>query len=152
MVKIADLGPRSKSVNIVFKVIETGDVREVRSRDGGNHTVADVTVGDETGTAVMALWDENISKVEDGSNYMIKNGYTTLFRGSIRLNVGRYGEISPTEEEIGEIKEDNNISERVYPDERRRPYATFGSDYRGYSGSSRREGSDRSRGRWKNRF
>lgn len=148
MTKIADLGPRSRKINIVFKVLEMGDVREVRSRSGDPHTVADVTVGDETGLVVMSLWDENISKVEEGSTYMIKNGYTTLFRGSIRLNVGRYGELLPHEGEMTEIKEDNNISDRNYPDERRRPYATFGSDYRG----GRSGGDYRTRNRWKNRF
>lgn len=152
MMKIADLGPRSRNVNTVFKVVEIGEVREVRSRDGSDHTVADITVGDDTGTVIMALWDENISKVEEGSSYLIKNGYTTLFRGSIRLNVGRYGELGPSEEDVGEIKEDNNISDRNYPDERRRPYGTFGSgEYRGRSGGDYRSGGG-NRSRWKNRF
>jgi replication factor A1 len=83
---------------------------------------------------------------------LIKNGYTTLFRGSIRLNVGRYGELGPSEEDVGEIKEDNNISDRNYPDERRRPYGTFGSgEYRGRSGGDYRSGGG-NRSRWKNRF
>jgi len=152
--KIADLGPRSRNVNVVFKVVETGDVREVHSRDGSSHTVADVTVGDDTGTVVMALWDENISKVEEGSTYVVKNGYTSLFRGSIRLNVGRYGELEASEEEIGEVKEGNNISDRTYPDERRRSYGGFGGgSSRGRSGGDYRRGDyGGGRSRWKNRF
>lgn len=149
MMKIGDLGPSSKNANVIFKVVETGDVREVHSRDGSSHTVADITVGDDTGTVIMALWDENISKVEVGSTYMIKNGYTSLFRGSIRLNVGRYGELTTSEEDIGEVKDGNNISDRAYPDERRRSYGGYGG------GSSRdRYGGDSrgGRSRWKNRF
>ena len=97
----------------------------------------------------MALWDENISKVEEGSTYMLKNGYTSLFRGSIRLNVGRYGELSTSEEEIGEVNESNNVSDRTYPDERR-PY---GEGYGGGMGRGRPRGGYRdNRTRWKNRF
>jgi replication factor A1 len=156
MMKIADLGPMSKSANVIFKVVATGDVREVTSRDGSAHTVADITAGDDTGTVILALWDENISKVEDGGTYFVKNGYTSLFRGSIRLNVGRYGELESSEEEVGEVKEDNNISDKTYPDERRRPYGGGGfggggGDYgRGRSGGGDRRGGGR--GRWRNRF
>ncbi|RLG70160.1 MAG: single-stranded DNA-binding protein, partial [Methanobacteriota archaeon] len=32
--KVADLGPSSRKVNVVVKVLETGDVREVRLNDG----------------------------------------------------------------------------------------------------------------------
>jgi len=148
-VKIGDLGPRSRNVNVLFKVVKAGDVREVHSRDGSDHTVADILVGDDTGSVYMALWDENISKVEEGSAYMLKNGYTSLFRGSIRLNVGRYGELSASEEEMGEVNESNNISDRTYPDERR-PY---GEGYGGGMGRGRPRGGYRdNRSRWKNRF
>ncbi len=143
--KVADLGPSSRKVNVVVKVLETGDVREVRLNDGKIHTVTDVLVGDETGTVYLALWDENISRVDQGSTYAIKNGYTSLFRGSIRLNVGRYGEIDQAEQEIGEVNTGNNISERTYPDRRR--------SYGGYSSSRGRGDSwQSSRGRWKGRF
>ncbi|MHA1216886.1 MAG: single-stranded DNA-binding protein, partial [Candidatus Thorarchaeota archaeon] len=139
--KVADLGPSSRKVNVVVKVLETGDVREVRLNDGKIHTVTDVLVGDETGTVYLALWDENISRVDQGSTYAIKNGYTSLFRGSIRLNVGRYGEIDQAEQEIGEVNTSNNIYERTYPDRRR--------SYGGYSSSRGRGDSwQSSRGRW----
>ncbi len=133
--KINDLGPRSRKVNIVFKVLDIGDVREVRSRrDGSEHTVCDIQVGDETGTVTLALWDEDISKVDEGSTYEITNGYTSLFRGNIHLNVGRYGELEESEQEITEVNEDNNVSEKRYPDQRRRSYG--GSSWGGSGGSS----------------
>ena len=145
--KVADLGPSSRKVNVVVKVVETGDVREVRLNDGKIHTVTDVLVGDETGTVYLALWDENISRVDEGSTYAIKNGYTSLFRGSIRLNVGRYGEINKAEQEIGEVNANNNISERTYPDRRR--------SYGGYSSSGRASRGGQwqgSRSQWRGRF
>ncbi len=138
MMKVSDLGPSSRKVNIIFKVLETGDVREVRSRrDGSSHTVSDNLVGDETGTVILALWNEDISKVEQGSCYRIKNGYTSLFRGNIRLNVGRYGELEETDEAIGEVNEENNISERSYPDQRPRSFGGSSWGGSGGYGSSR---------------
>jgi ssDNA-binding replication factor A large subunit len=34
-----------------------------------------------------------IDKVETGHAYQLNNGYTTVFKGSLRLNIGRYGSL-----------------------------------------------------------
>ncbi|MHA2141385.1 MAG: hypothetical protein ACXADD_07770 [Candidatus Thorarchaeota archaeon] len=46
---VAELKPRMKNVTISFKVMETGEEREVTSRGNGeSHRVADAVVGDST--------------------------------------------------------------------------------------------------------
>lgn len=121
IMKVSDLRPRSRSVNMLIKVLEKGEVREIESRrDGSKHKISEAKVGDETAIVLLTLWDELIDKVEAGKVYQVKNGYTTLFRGNIRLNIGRYGELDDSTEEIAEVNEETNISEKEYEDRRRR--------------------------------
>lgn len=120
VVNIGDLRPRSRSADLTVKLLQKGEVREIESRrDGSKHRVSEVTVGDGTGTVLMTLWDDMIDRVEEGRIYEIKNGYTTLFKGNIRLNVGRYGELNESGKTLEEINEGNNISEKHYDDYRR---------------------------------
>jgi len=44
-----------------------------------------------------------------------------LFRGSLRLNIGRYGSAEKVEQEIDEINTENNLSMKQYGDSYRRP-------------------------------
>ena len=55
-----------------------------------------------------------IEKVEIGKAYAVKNGYTSLFKGSLRLNIGRYGELEESKDEIAEINQENNISDQSF--------------------------------------
>ncbi|MBS7248030.1 MAG: hypothetical protein QXW47_04990 [Candidatus Jordarchaeales archaeon] len=111
---VNELNPASRRVNLKVKVVNVSDVREVVSRrDGSVHKVAEALVGDKTGSILLTLWDDAISEVSPGSSMMIKNGYVSLFRGQMRLNLGRYGNIETIEEEI-EANTDNNLSDNVY--------------------------------------
>lgn len=97
----------------MVKVLSVGDAREVYSRrDGSSHRVAEALVGDETGCILLTLWDDNIDAVHEGDIILIENGYISIFKGSMRLNVGRFGSISPSDAEIPDVNEDNNLSSR----------------------------------------
>ncbi len=153
---VADLRPSMKSLNISFKVVEKGEEREVTSRkDGETHRVLDAVAGDSTGTVILSLWDDMIDTVEQDKSYRLENGYTSLFQGHLRLNIGRYGELKDADSEIEEIDMDNDLSAA----EHERPPRRYGGYSRGYSGGggggyrrgggggSRRGGRDRDRGR-----
>ncbi len=111
---IEDLKPREKGLDVVFKVVDKGEPREVTSKlDGSTHKVSDVLVGDSTGTVILTLWDDKIDAVEEGKSYKLENGYTSLFKSSLRLNVGRYGKLESSDEDI-EVNTDNNVSEKEF--------------------------------------
>jgi replication factor A1 len=133
---VAELKPRMKNVTISFKVMEIGEEREVSSRrDGTTHRVVDITVGDSTGTVQVPLWDDTIDAVEAGKTYNLTNGYTGLFRGNLRLNVGRYGELADAEEAIEEVNAEVDMSAEEHEDtRRRRDYGGGGGGYGGRSG------------------
>ena len=130
-VKIGELTPNSRAVNVTAKVVSKGEVRSTTSgRDYSAHRVVDALVGDETGCVYLNLWDDNIDKVKEGDVLKIKNGYVNLFRGNIRLNIGRYGSFEVvTEPIIKEVNTENNVSSKQYEQERR-----FGGGGGGYGG------------------
>ena len=132
---VAELKPRMKNVTITFKVVAKGEEREVSSRsDGATHRVADVTVGDSTGCVQVPLWDQSIDDIETGTTYTLTNGYTGLFRGNLRLNIGKYGEIAAAEEGIEEVNEEVDMSAEEHEDDRRRRSYGGGGGGRGGGG------------------
>jgi len=119
---VGELEPRMSEVNITIKVMSKTDTREVPSRfDGSILKVADALVGDNTGTILMTLWNDDIDKVNKDETISIKNGKTSLFRGSMRLKVGKYGNIEPAEKTITEVNEENNLSDRQFEQPESRP-------------------------------
>lgn len=93
--KIKELRNGMKRVNVVAKVIEKSDPREVISRYKDEvYRVATAMISDETGTIKLTLWNDQIDQVNVNDTVKIENGYITTFRGEIQLNVGRYGKLS----------------------------------------------------------
>ena len=149
--KVGELTPSSRAVNVKAKVVSKTEVRTIAAgRDGAPHRVADALVGDETGCVYLTLWDDNIDKVNAGDTINVKNGYVSLFRGSMRLNIGRYGSLETGAAPIENVNTDNNLSNKEFPQERRR-YPSFRPRYRdeggGYGGRGRSRGYGRGRGR-----
>ena len=131
--KVGELTPQSRAVNVTAKVVSKSEVRDIpMGRDGSAHKVCDALVGDETGSIYLTLWDDNIEKVNEEDTLRIENGYVTLFKGNMRLNIGKYGKMAPAEEPFeGEVNTENNVSSKTY-DQPRRPYRRGGGG--GYGG------------------
>ncbi|RLI37869.1 DNA-binding protein [Candidatus Bathyarchaeota archaeon] len=93
--KISELRDGMRRVNVVAKVLDISEPREVYSRFSGTaHRVATATISDESGTIKLTLWNDQIDKVKVNDTVSIENGYIKSFRGEIQLNVGRYGKLS----------------------------------------------------------
>ncbi len=114
-IKITEIGPYTRSVNIRVRVISYGTERTVRLRkDKTTHRVAEVLVGDETGMIYLTLWDDQIDQIEAEKTYTITNGYANDFQGRLTLNVGRYGTLDKSDESIEQVNTDLNVSEEYY--------------------------------------
>ena len=142
--KVGDLTPQSKAVNVTAKVVSKTEVREIpMGRDGSAHKVSDALVGDETGVVYLTLWDDNIEKVNEGDTIRVENGYVTLFKGNIRLNIGKYGKLEPAKEPLAvEVNTENNVSSKTYEQERR-PFRGGGRGFGGGGGYGGGRGGDR---------
>ena len=119
LIKIKDLTPQHSKANVLARVVKMGEVREVSSRYGPPRRVSDTVIGDDTGTVVLSLWQEQIDTVKDGDMIYIDNGYISLFRGHMRLNIGKYGALSRSDQTIENVANAPDISEKEYAQERR---------------------------------
>lgn len=91
--KIAELKPGMRRVDVIGRIVEMENIREVQTKFGPGQ-VATATLQDASGSVKLTLWNENISKVSEGDTVDISNGYVDSFRGELQLNVGRYGKLS----------------------------------------------------------
>lgn len=133
---VNDLTENSKNVNATIKVIEVGETKEIHSKFGDKR-VCEVKVADATGSILLSLWDDQIGKIAVGDTVSIQNGYISVVRNSMRLNIGKYGKMLLSEEPLNEVNTDNNISDKhVEQPERPRRSGGFGGGGRrgGYGG------------------
>jgi len=113
--KVESLRPFQKKINVTVKAVSVTEPREVTSRlDDSQHRVAEALVGDETACVLLTLWDDDIDKVLVGETYEIENAFTTLFKNSMRLNIGRYGALKKSSQSIETVNTSNNLSEKEF--------------------------------------
>lgn len=121
--KVSELNPMSRRIELVVKVVEKGEVREVTSRkNNASYKVCEAVVGDDSGVISMTLWNEDIDKVQVGKTYKISNGYITVFRSRMQLNAGKYGSMEETDQNVN-VNTSNKMSDKEF--EQR----SFGFDY-----------------------
>jgi len=119
IIKCKDLKPHLNKISIELHVLSKEEPKTVRSkRDRTSHRMSEVLIGDETGTVLMTLWDENVDQLSAGKTYFITNAFTTLFQGTVRLNIGKYGVVKEVERKI-DVDTKNNVSEKRYEEPRR---------------------------------
>ncbi|VVB85896.1 Single-stranded DNA binding protein Ssb [uncultured archaeon] len=131
---VKDLTENSKNVNATLKVIEIGEVKDIQSKFGDKR-VCEVKVADATGSVLLSLWDDQIGKIAVGDTISIQNGYISVVRNSMRLNIGKYGKMLLSEEPLSEVNTENNVSDRhVEQPERKRSGGYGGGGGRGGGG------------------
>jgi len=98
MLNVRDLKPGMSHVNISVKVLKTSESKEVATGAGVEHEILELEVGDKSGSIKLVLWDEKIiAGLSKGDSVKIENGFVTSFKGTWRINVGRYGTITKVE-------------------------------------------------------
>lgn len=91
---IQDLRDGMRRVDVEGEIAELSEPRTVNLRTGGEARVADAMLKDDQGHQVkVSLWDDQIDMVKNGVKVRISNGYTTSFRGELRVNIGKYGRL-----------------------------------------------------------
>ena len=108
--KIKDVTPESRNVNLLVKVISVGEPRDIETKYGRKH-LAEATIADDTASMIMTLWEEQVDEVSENDIMEIENAYISLVRGSMRLNLGRYGKMKRVDEDIDTVTEPNKSDE-----------------------------------------
>jgi len=143
LAKVKDLSPSTKQVNLVAKVVSVGERRTIDSKfGGGSRTLCEAIVGDETGTVILSLWEGQIGQAGTGDVLQVNNGYVSLVRGRMRLNVGKYGSLERVTQDIPEVNRTNDLSAAEHDSPPRESRGGFGGgggggSYGGRSGGRR---------------
>jgi replication factor A1 len=138
--KIKDLTPQSKRVDVLAKCLDVSDPKDIPGKYGNSRKVAEATIADDTGAIVLSLWDSQIGSIGKEDNILIKNGYVSLVRGHMRLNVGKYGTLEKSDKPLEATSTSPNMSDKEYEQERRQ---FGGGGGRRYGGGGGREHRDR---------
>jgi len=92
---IRDLKPGMSHANLTVKVLSASESKQVVTSAGIDHEILESEVGDKSGSIKLVLWDEKIIQdLKKGDMVKIENGFVTSFKGTWRINVGRYGTIT----------------------------------------------------------
>jgi len=100
-------------------VVSVGEPKEVMGKFGDPRKVCEAVVGDDTATIILSLWNEQIGTIAKDEVVLVDNGYVSLVRGHMRLNVGRYGNLSKSTEAIAEVNQTLDMSQQEFESERR---------------------------------
>jgi len=116
--KIEELLPGMRKVNLVGKVMNVSPVRTFKTKKGDDGKVANLFVADETSNIKVVLWDTNhIELIEKGK--LFENVVVEIANGSMRdneLHLGSFSELKISNQIISEVKtgkifREKNISE-----------------------------------------
>lgn len=110
--KVSSLNPDSKGLNLKVKVVEAPEKIDVKGKE-----FYEVLVGDESGTVVMSLRDNQKEMCTEGSVLAVRNAAVRMVQGHIRLLVDKWGKVEPLEgETMDEVlkDKDKNVSATEY--------------------------------------
>ncbi len=86
--KVEDLEKKKSVDEITLEITEKGEPKEVRA---GSLRVCNYTGKDDTGEVIVALWNEDIDKVNEGDKIKIEKGWVREFNNRLQISPGRYG-------------------------------------------------------------
>ncbi len=78
-----------------LKVLNISESKQVATSAGVDYEILELEASDKSGSIKLVLWDEKvIPDLKIGDTVKIENGFVTSFKGTWRINVGRYGTIT----------------------------------------------------------
>ena len=91
--KVQDLKPLAAIDEIVLKIV---DVKEPTQTRVG--IVQQVDASDDSGSAVITLWNEQVGQYAVGEMVKITKGWCKEYQGQLQVSSGKYGTIEKIEE------------------------------------------------------
>ena len=112
--KIEELLPGMRKVNLMGKIITLFPVRTFKTQKGEEGKVLNFILADETSNIKVVLWDTNhIALVEKGE--IGENDVVEIANGSMReseMHLGSFSEFKKSNKEIAEVKTERVVKEK----------------------------------------
>ncbi len=120
--KAENVVPEMRQADLKGRVVSVGDVTEFDRDDGESGKVVNLTLGDETGTVRMSLWDEQVEmaeKIDEGDTIEIAGAYTVEDnQGNAELRLGDDAKVRMVDEdEVGEVQQSSSGGAQGQPSE-----------------------------------
>ena len=71
--KISELKPGMRRVDVDGRIVEKGETRQVQTRFGETSRVADAVLTDDSGSIKMSLWNEQIDNFGVNDDVRVEN-------------------------------------------------------------------------------
>jgi replication factor A1 len=104
--KIDEIKDGMNDITVLGKVLDLGQIKTFTRKDGGEGHVANMTIGDSTGTIRVSMWDDKaklVNELDIGSSVKIQNAYSKVnnFSQKVEISLGNSSvvEIAGTEVE-----------------------------------------------------
>jgi replication factor A1 len=94
---IKDLRTGMTHVTLKAKILDVAEPKHVFTRYGNHASLTKASIGDETGTIKLCLWNGQIEGVSAGDIVQIENAQVSAFRGENQLSLGKKGTLSNVE-------------------------------------------------------
>lgn len=116
--KLEELLPGMRKVNVVGKVINLYPVRSFRTKQGEESKVANIVLADDTSNVKVVLWDtHHISLIENGK--VSEGTIVEIINGSMRegeIHLGSFSEFKLSNESFGEVVTERAVKEKKISD------------------------------------
>jgi ssDNA-binding replication factor A large subunit len=116
--KIEELLPGMRKVNVIGKIINLSPVREFTTKKGDKGKVVNLLLADYTSNIKTVLWDTNhIALIEKGE--IQEGSFVEISGGGIRnneLHLGSFSEIKQSKETLDSVKTERIIKEKNISD------------------------------------
>lgn len=87
--RIVDLTPECDVIDIAFEVIRKQVEKTIKGSHLRAHEMAEYLISDETGQAILTVWDKDTKAIKVGQAYLLKGGSCKLFKSDLRLVRGK---------------------------------------------------------------
>ncbi|MFC2162314.1 hypothetical protein ACFLRF_01415 [Candidatus Altiarchaeota archaeon] len=84
--KISDLKDKTAIEELVVRIKKVNEPRDTRVGQ-----VQDADVEDDTGSASLTLWTNEVGRFTEGDQVKISNGWAKMYNGQLQVSAGRYG-------------------------------------------------------------
>jgi replication factor A1 len=91
---IKDLRTGMRHVSLKAKILEVAEPKHVFTRYGNHASVAKASIGDETGTIKLCLWNGQIGSVSAGDTVQIENARVFAFKGERQMSLEKTGALN----------------------------------------------------------
>jgi len=112
--KIDELLPGMRKVNVVGKVFDLSPVRTFTTKKGEEGKVANMLIADDTSNVKVVLWDTNhIGLIENGE--IVIDKVVEIANGSMRdneIHLGSFSELKLSQEVLNEVKTEKVVKEK----------------------------------------